>query len=299
MRVPSTQALRALESFARHGTVWQAAEELNLTRSAISHQLRMLERDLDFAMLNRIGTRVELTPQGRAYAEDIRQALRAIAGSAARNTTRGIAGTLTVSSAPGFAASWLCNRLARFTTAYPDVALSIVTPRRLGEVKNPNVDVFITYGDGDFPGMQVEHILDVVSTPVCSPSALNRLGGMPDPEDVLRLGLLHLADHKDWAAWFAEMGLDPARAATGVIFSDMHLVYAAALAGQGIAMGDIVLSEDALTGGRLVRPFEQVVRSPWAYYMAVPLAMTENPIVVAFRGWLRAECEQSLSMRKA
>ncbi len=64
MRIPSTQALRALVSFARHGTVWQAADELNLTRSAVSHQLRMLERDLDFHMLNRVGTRVELTPQG-------------------------------------------------------------------------------------------------------------------------------------------------------------------------------------------------------------------------------------------
>ena len=299
MRVPSTQALRALESFARHGTVWQAAEELNLTRSAISHQLRMLERDLEFAMLTRIGTRVELTVQGRAYAEDIRHALRAIAGSAARNTKRGIAGSLTVSSAPGFAASWLCNRLSRFTNAYPDVTLSLVTPRRLGEVKNPNVDIFITYGDGDFPGMQVEHILDVTFTPVCSPSALNRLGGMPDPADVLRLGLLHLADHKDWEAWFAEMGLDPALAATGVIFSDMHLIYAAALSGQGIAMGDIVLSEDAMTSGRLVRPFEQVMPSPSAYYLAVPLAMAENPVVVAFRNWLRVESEQSFSMLKA
>jgi len=70
-RIPSTQALRALESFARHGTVWQAADELNLTRSAVSHQLRLLERDLGFRLMNRIGTRVELTPQGVAYAADI------------------------------------------------------------------------------------------------------------------------------------------------------------------------------------------------------------------------------------
>jgi LysR family transcriptional regulator, glycine cleavage system transcriptional activator len=296
MRVPSTQSLRALESFARHGTVWQTAEELNLTRSAISHQLRMLERDLDFPMLNRVGTRVELTPQGRAYADDIRQALRAIAGSAARNTGRGVAGSLTISSAPGFAASWLCNKIGRFTAAYPDVALSIVTPRRLGEVNNPNVDVFITYGDGDYPEMQVEHILDVVSTPVCSPTMVNRLGGMPDPTDVARLGLLHLADQEDWAAWFALLGLDPALAASGVVFSDMHLVYAAALAGQGIAMGDIVLSQNAMTSGRLVRPFEQTVRSSRAYYMAVPLAMVETPRVVAFRNWLRTEREQSFSL---
>lgn len=295
-RIPSTQALRALEGFARHGTVWQAADELNLTRSAVSHQLRMLERDLDFHMLNRVGTRVELTPQGRAYADDIRQALLAISGAAARNTGRGVAGALMVSCAPGFAASWLCNKIGRFACAYPDVSLSIVTPRRLGEVNNPDVDLFITYGDGEFPDMQVEHILDVVATPVCSPTMVNRLGGMPDPIDVLRLGLLHLSDHQDWAAWFVQMGLDPARAATGVVFSDMHLVYSAALAGQGVAMGDVVLSEDAMSNGQLVRPFEQTVRSPRAYYMAVPLALVENPIVVAFRNWLRAERVQSLAL---
>jgi LysR family transcriptional regulator, glycine cleavage system transcriptional activator len=76
----------------------------------------------------------------------------------------------------------------------------------------------------------------------------------------------------------------------------MHLVYAAALAGQGIAMGDIVLSQNAMTSGRLVRPFEQTVRSSRAYYMAVPLAMVETPRVVAFRNWLRTEREQSFSL---
>lgn len=298
MRIPSTQALRALESFARHGTVWQAAEELNLTRSAVSHQLRMLERDLDFQMLNRVGTRVELTSQGRAYACDIRQALRAISGSAARNTGRGVAGSLTVSCAPGFAAGWLCNKIGRFTSAYPDIALSIITPRRLGEVSNPGVDLFITYGDGGFPDMQTEHVLDVVATPVCSPTMVNRLGGMPEPIDVLRLGLLHLAGQKDWAAWFSAAGLDPDRAATGVVFSDMQLVYSAALAGQGIAMGDLFLSEDAMNSGHLVRPFEQFVHLPLAYYVAVPLGMVENPIVDAFRNWFRQERAQSFPLSK-
>jgi LysR family glycine cleavage system transcriptional activator len=157
---------------------------------------------------------------------------------------------------------------------------------------------FITYGDGEFSEMQAEHILEVVTTPVCSPAMVNRLGGMPDPADVLRLGLLHLSDYQDWAAWFDIIGLDPAGAKTGVVFSDMHLVYSATLAGQGIAMGDVVLSEDAMHSGQLVRPFEQTVRSKRAYYMAVPLAMVENPIVVAFRNWLRAERAQSFPLSK-
>lgn len=298
MRIPSTQALRALVSFARHGTVWQAADELNLTRSAVSHQLRMLERDLEFQMLNRVGTRVELTTQGQSYADDVRQALLAISGSAARNIGRGVAGSLTVSCAPGFASSWLCNKIARFTAAYPDVALSIITPRRLGEVSNPDVDLFITYGNGEFSDMEAEHILDVVTSPVCSPAMVNRLGGMPEPQDVLRLGLLHLSDHEDWALWFSSVGLDPGLAATGVVFSDMHLVYSAALAGQGIAMGDVVLSEDAMSNGQLVRPFEQEVRSPRAYFMAVPHAMVDKPAVEAFRSWLRSERAQGFSLAK-
>jgi LysR family glycine cleavage system transcriptional activator len=298
MRIPSTQALRALVSFARHGTVWQAAEELNLTRSAVSHQLRMLERDLDFHMLNRVGTRVELTAQGRAYADDVRQALLAISGSAARNIGRGVAGNLTVSCAPGFASSWLCNKIARFVSTYPDVALSIITPRRLGEVSNPDVDVFITYGSGEFAEMDSEHILDVVTSPVCSPAMVNRLGGMPEPLDVLRLGLLHLSDYNDWALWFSSVGLDPGLAATGVVFSDMHLVYSAALAGQGVALGDVVLSEDAMNSGQLVRPFDQEVRSPKAYFMAVPYSMVDNPTVIAFRNWLRAERAQGFALAR-
>lgn len=293
MRIPSTQALRALESFSRHGTVWQAADELNLTRSAISHQLRMLERDLDFRLFDRVGTRIELTAQGRAYAADIRQALQAISGSATRNAGRGIAGALTVSCAPGFAAGWLCSKIGRFTSAFPEVTLSIVTPRRLGEVANPDVDIFITFGTGDLPEMKVEHLLDVVSTPVCSPAMLNRLGGMPDPTDVLRLGLLHLNDAEDWAVWFRLVGIPERMALGGVTFSDMHLVYSAALAGQGIAMGDIVLCEEALIEGRLVRPFEPVVRLTRAYHLAVPETRIGNPVVDAFSAWVRAERGQS------
>jgi LysR family glycine cleavage system transcriptional activator len=160
------------------------------------------------------------------------------------------------------------------------------------------VDVFITYGSGEFAEMDSEHILDVVTSPVCSPAMVNRLGGMPEPLDVLRLGLLHLSDYNDWALWFSSVGLDPGLAATGVVFSDMHLVYSAALAGQGVALGDVVLSEDAMNSGQLVRPFDQEVRSPKAYFMAVPYSMVDNPTVIAFRNWLRAERAQGFALAR-
>lgn len=288
-RFPSIQALRALESFARHGSIWQAADELNLTRSAVSHQLRLLERSLGFRLLDRAGTRAVLTPQGAAYAADVRRALSLVAGSAARNASRGLAGTLTVSATPGFAASWLAGRLGAFAAAFPDIALSVVTPRRLDDTSNPDVDVFISFGLGAGRGMEVELLMEVEFTPLCSPVLLNRIGGLDTPADVLRATLLHLGDYADWEAWFRLARLPPERAHTGPRLSDINLVYAAALGAQGLAMGDGFIWGDALAAGRLVRPFDLAIRSPQSYFLAIPPAKAASPAVEAFRGWLRGE----------
>ncbi|GHC30362.1 MULTISPECIES: LysR substrate-binding domain-containing protein [Gemmobacter] len=291
-RIPSTQALRALESFARHGTVWQAADELNLTRSAVSHQLRLLERDLGFRLMNRIGTRVELTPQGLAYAIDVRRALAVISGSATRNAARGVTGALTVSCPPGFASSWLCTRIGSFSDAFPDVVVSLVTPRRLDDVSNPDVDVFITFGLGNQPGMEVELLKEVEFTPLCSPILLNRREGMDTPQALLSSTLLHLTDFADWEMWFQLSGLPTEAAQTGIRFSDMNLVYAAALGAQGVAMGDEFICQQAMATGLLIRPFDLAIRSPRSYFMIVPPEKADNPASAAFRGWLRAELPQ-------
>ncbi|MGB7322730.1 MAG: LysR substrate-binding domain-containing protein [Albidovulum sp.] len=287
-RIPSTQALRALESFSRHGTVWQAAEDLNVTRSAVSHQLRLLERDLGFRLLNRVGTRIELTAQGAAYAQDIRRALTSIAGSAARNAGRGVSGALTVSCTPGLAATWLCPKIGLFREACPDVSLTITTPRRLDDVSNPDVDVFISFGSGNLPGMQVELLREVEFTPLCSPVLLNRLGGLSDPQDVGRAGLLHLQGREDWAAWFRRAGLDEATAGSGPVFADMNLVYAAALNAQGIAMGDEFICHEAMVSGQLLRPFDLAIPSPRSYHLVLAPEKAGNPAVAAFCGWLRS-----------
>jgi LysR family glycine cleavage system transcriptional activator len=288
-RIPSTQALRALESFARHGTVWQAADELHLTRSAVSHQLRLLERDLGFRLMNRVGTRAELTPQGKAYAEDVRRALSAIAGSASRQAGRGVTGTLTVSCPPGFASSWLCPKVGRFRETCPDVVLSLVTPRRLDDVSNPDVDLFIAFGLGNQPDMEVELLKRVEFTPLCSPALLNRLDGLPDLAGVMQANLLHLTDFEDWINWFRLAGLPEEAARTGQRFSDMNLVYAATHASQGLSMGDEFICHEAMAQGILVRPFDLAIRSPRSYFLVVPPEKAANPAVAAFRSWMADE----------
>jgi LysR family glycine cleavage system transcriptional activator len=129
LRIPSTQALRALDSFARHGSVWRAADELHLTRSAVSHQLRLLERDLGFDLLERIGKGVALTPRGQRYASDVRKALTVLGDAVTRHAGTGVGGSFSVSCTPGFASLFLCTHIGEFQQMYPDVGY-ILTPRR-------------------------------------------------------------------------------------------------------------------------------------------------------------------------
>jgi LysR family glycine cleavage system transcriptional activator len=287
--MPSTQALRALDSFARHGSVWKAADELNLTRSAVSHQLRLLERDLGFQLLNRIGTRIELTEQGLGYALDIRKALNTISGSAVRHANRGVSGTVNVCCTPGFASSWLCSHISSFREAHPDVRLSISTPIRLDDVSNPEVDVFIAFGMGYWPDMKVELLVEVEFTPLCSPVLINKNQGLSDPSDVRKTCLLHLVDDDDWDNWLTTAGVDPSYAQTGITFSDMNLVYSAAMSGQGIAMGDEFICRMAMATGQLVRPFDINIKSKRSYYLVVSEAKADNKTVMAFCAWLKEE----------
>ena len=288
-RIPSTQALRALDSFTRHGSVWKAADELNLTRSAVSHQLRLLERDLGFQLLSRIGTKIELTEQGLGYALDIRRALNTIAGSAVRHANRGVSGAINVCCTPGFASSWLCSHISSFREIHPDVKLAISTPMRLDDVSNPDVDVFISFGTGYWPDMKVELLVEVEFTPLCSPVLINKTVGLSDPADVRKACLLHLVDDDDWEEWLTTAGVDPAFAQTGITFSDMNLVYAAAMTGQGIAMGDEFICRNAMATGALIRPFDINIKSKRAYYLVVSEAKADNKTVVAFSDWLKEE----------
>lgn len=298
-RMPSTQALRALESFARNGTVWKAADELHLTRSAISHQLRLLERDLGFMLFNRVGTRIELTARGRAYANDVSSALSVISRSASRNAGRELSGQLQISSTPGFATTWLSRKIGSFRATCPDINLSIVTPKQLDDISNADSDLFIAFGDFSTSGdsatqsVEVELLQEVEFTPLVSPVLLNRLGGLSEPKDVLQGDLLHLVGHDDWNAWSDLAGLPKNSFNSGIVFSDMNLVYGAAMNAQGIAMGDELTCREAMESGQLVRPFDLAIKSHKSYYLAIPSAKIDLASVAAFRNWILDEMSRS------
>ncbi|MHA2937047.1 LysR substrate-binding domain-containing protein [Vibrio sp. RC27] len=288
-KLPSTQALRAIESFARHGKVWQVADELNLTRSAVSHQLRLLESDLGFQILNRVGTGVELTQRGHAYAKDIRKALNIITSSAVRNASAGIGGKINISCAPGFASSWLCLNIGKFKEAYSDVTISLTTPQKVSDISDQNVDIFITFGRDFSADAEIELLKRIESTPLCSPAYLNKFDGFSNHADLQQATLLHLSDYQDWEDWNRAIGQPIEFAQKGIIFNDLNLVYSAALASQGIAIGDEFLCSDAIKKGQLVAPFDRTLPCEGAYYIAIPYGKSLTPAHTAFLEWLKDE----------
>lgn len=289
--------MRALDSFARHGSVWKAAEELNLTRSAVSHQLRLLERELGFELLQRHGRGVALTVRGGKYARRISEALTLIHDAGADRSGRNVAGTLSISCVSGLASHWLCPQISEFQELWPEIDLRIQTPRNLTEVSNPEVDVFIAFGEGDWPGHVVELLSEAEYTPVCSPALAGRLGGFQRPADLLRARLLHLVDSESWERWFALARVDPAGQEAGVVLSDKTLVISAAIAGQGVALGDELTCFSALASGQVVPLFALTIKTLGAYYLVIQPRKVDRPAVAAFRDWLRSRFELTRAVR--
>jgi LysR family transcriptional regulator, glycine cleavage system transcriptional activator len=286
--IPPMHALRALDAFARLGTVWEAAEDLGITRSAVSHRLAMLETILGFEVVSRSGRGIELTPRGKRYAHDVQRSLELLADAHEESDVKPVEGSLRISSTPGFASMWLCNHIASFQAEYPNLSLQIVTSRDLGAATDSTVDLFIAFGEGNWPKHTVQHLYDVEYLPMCSPALQNMQGGLNQPSDVLRFPLLHLQQWDDWRQWLAVGGVEFPRRGIGITFSDMMLVQKAAIAGQGIMMGDEITCAGALAAGQLVSPFSTKIKAPGSYYLLRSRYKRPNPAMVAFTRWLNA-----------
>lgn len=281
-------ALRALEAFARLGTVWAAAEELGVTRSAVSHRLAMLEDVLGFQVLERSGKGIVLTPRASHYAQDVQKSLTLLANAVEDSTHTEIEGVLRISSTPGFASMWLCNYISSFHARYPALQLEITSNLNLDDVSARNIDLFIAFGDGNWPKHSLKHLYDVEFLPLCSPMLLNMSGGLNTPADVLRFPLLHLRSWDDWSRWLAMNGVEfPLRSAQ-TTFSDLMLVQTAAIAGQGIMMGDEVTCAGALNTGQLVSPFTTRIKSTGGYYLLNDRRKKITPAMAVFSRWLES-----------
>jgi len=196
---------------------------------------------------------------------------------------------LRISSTPGFASMWLCNHIAAFHAEYPNLHVEITTHAPFDDVSaSDDVDVFIAFGNGNWPNHAVHHLYDVEFLPVCSPALLHSKGGVTKPVDLLRYPLLYLEYRNDWRSWLTENGVELPENHVAITFSDMMLQIAAAIAGQGIMIGDDVTCAGALASGQLVAPFLATTKPGEGYYLVSEDSDRANPAFAAFARWMDA-----------
>src|SRR6266705_3674083 len=190
-RLPPLNALKAFEAAARSESFTRAAEELCVTRGAVSHQVKALEATLGIKLFIRERQRLVITEAGREYLAAVRDALDRIAVSTERLVQRQTSGVLTVSTSPDFAAKWLVHRLGRFAEVHPDIDLRVSAAMHHVDFAREDVDMAVRHGDGNWPGLDAVQLSAEQIFAICSPKLLSgrRLG---KPSDILKFPLIHL-----------------------------------------------------------------------------------------------------------
>ncbi|WP_291378151.1 MULTISPECIES: LysR substrate-binding domain-containing protein [Achromobacter] len=301
-RTPPLAALRAFEAVARLGSLSRAAAELNVTKSAVSHQLRALEADLGTSLLRRGGTvrRAETTEAGAALLASVQQALTLLE-TACRNVRASARGkrryTLNVSANPSLAALWLAPRIGRFIELHPDIDIQVYLHASQDPAwKTQDIDLAFLHvramgphiaAPGDIP------LMTETVVPVCSP-ALVPEADRNDPRVFLRHRWLeekHIdSPETDWRTWGPRLGIAPDDWQDPMVLSGLSTVVAAAAAGVGIALGRAPLIDEDLASGRLV-PLMPHLRMPgsWGYVMRIHANRPMDPSLPALVEFLAEE----------
>ncbi len=287
--LPSFSALRAFEAAARRLSFRLAARELAVTDSAVSHQIRELERSLGTALFRRLGRRVELTPAGALYYPILREAFERMARGTALVRRAGSTGELVLQVYVTVAVRWLLPRLYRFHERYPDILLRISTSYRGWEFDADYADVGFVYCRSPLDaGQHHTPLFRVPIFPVASPGLV--AAGLREPADLAGFHLIRVPPARDeWKAWLEAAGHPELEGLPGPAFDTYLLAFEAALAGRGVAMAAEFMIRSELESGRLVRPFALAVEQPGSWYLVCRNGDRHDPRIARLREWLLRE----------
>ena len=293
-RLPSLNGLRAFEAAARHLSFTRAASELNVTQTAISHQIKRLEDELGIRLFVRNNRSLELTPQARDYLPLVRAAFDDLRLATERLVRKSDGKVLTVSTIASLAAKWLLPRLSTFQEAHPGIDVRITTSSSLVDFTSGDVDAAIRYGRGHWPGVRAQWLMADELFPVCSPALLNGDKPLRCPEDLARYTLLHSSGgyDDDWRLWLTAAGL-PANISKqpGLTFDLTFMTVQAAIDGIGVAIGRTSFVQDDIAKGRLVVPFKIALPADAGYYLVSPEGVPDPQKLRLFREWLLAAAQ--------
>lgn len=285
--LPSIACLQAFTCVAHHGSVTRAAAELNLTQSAVSRQIRQLEKLLDVALFERVRQRVVLTDAGKLYLNDVDRVIAGLKDATSRMMAcGGNTGLLNLAVLPTFATRWLMPRLPDFLHKHPGVTVNLATRLVPFDFGNEPFDAAVHYGQPNWPGAVAHHLMDEDTAPVCSPRLVSTLR-IRMPSDLARAVLLHQTTRTEaWSEWLQMTGVDGVHPLRGPRFEQFTMIAQAAVCDLGVALLPRLLIEDELASGKLVSLFEQSIRSANSYYLVVPESKTTSLVAAAFTQWI-------------
>jgi LysR family transcriptional regulator, glycine cleavage system transcriptional activator len=300
-RLPSLNGLRAFEAAARHLSFTQAASELNVTQTAISHQIRRLEEELGIRLFVRKNRALALTQKARDYLPGVRAAFNDLRLATDQLLRKDDDHVLTVSTLASLAAKWLLPRLTAFQEAHPGIDVRITTSTALVDFKGGDVDAAIRYGRGSWQGLRAAWLMADDFFPVCSPALLAGKRPLKSPEDLRDHVLLHTSTNSDdWRQWLTAAGLpSDISKQPGITFDLILMTVQAAIDGIGVAMGRTSYVQDDIAKGRLVVPFKIALPADAGFYLVSPEGVAESPKLRAFRQWLIASAKNGVGKSAA
>lgn len=282
--LPPLLALRAFEAVARRASFKRAAEELFVTPTAVSHQIRQLETHLGRRLLDRTPRSVTLTREGEVLYQATRAGLSVIADAVARIRERPVPNSVTLSSTAAFLGHWLTPRLGALRQALPSLELRLHASDAIVALEAGAIDATIRYGKG--PYANAVPLCDDAFAPVCSPSL-----GIAKLTDLRRARLLYVDGRSrprpapSWSRWCRKAGARGVDTTAGQHFPDSLLAVQAAIAGQGVALVSLVLVRDAIVSGLLVAPFDAALPGE-RYHFVCAEGIQDRPDIDGLRNWL-------------
>ena len=301
IHLPSITMLRVFDATARHLSFTRAADELFLTQSALSKQVKALEDQLGRTLFIRLNRGLALTPVGQAYHREIAPLLDALE-RATENVVdcRGVSRlTLHVFSTLG--ERWLIDRYPSFAQQHPEVDVQFTAMVSSDGSKQLEIDGDFRYGNGTWPGFDADYLFGREMLLVASPALFERMGPMKAPMDVLRYPWLqHFQVPHAWSELLESLPDLAAAAKSGPVpqasmYEFYNVLIRAAVAGLGLAVVPTIWVRQELASGELVNPLALQVTSKHGYYFVVPEHKSELPAVATFRGWLLAQADRTRS----
>jgi len=293
--LPSLSLFQTFEVVARRSSFTLAANELCLTQSAVSRQIRSLEDQLDLTLFQRLHRAIELTIDGRQLFEAVSRGLLEIKECVGKLRAATDNPQITAAASVAFSYYWLMPRIERFTAQHPDIDLRVLATDQMVNLRQEGADVAILYGSGKWDGARTRLLFGEKVDPVCSPSYLRDHTELRNASDMLDQTLLHLDGGGniwggvDWRVWLMAQGVTGQPVRRGVRLNSYPMILQAAEAGRGVALGWSYITYAMLADGRLVCPVDNSLETREGYYVSALEKTADAPTVANLLQWIVSE----------